>query len=154
MILGLYEAHLPVSNLQKSIEFYSNLGLEMAWKDEDTAFFWIEREKSWIGLWQGEEHKTSYHPSLRHIAFRVSYEDLKDSLNWLRSIHVTPVPFGKRDSIDPFVRPNQGNASVYFNDPDGNSLEFMCFIDVPENLKNISTKLSIEEWEALLNESN
>ncbi|GIO83236.1 extradiol dioxygenase [Paenibacillus faecis] len=154
MILGLYEAHLPVSNLQKSIEFYSNLGLELAWKDEDTAFFWIEKEKSWIGLWQGEEHKTSYHPSLRHIAFRVSYEDLKDSLNWLRSIHVAPVPFGKRDSIDPFVRPNQGNASVYFNDPDGNSLEFMCFINVPEDLKNISTKLSIEEWEALLNESN
>ncbi|OMF00176.1 extradiol dioxygenase [Paenibacillus amylolyticus] len=150
MILGLYEAHLPVSNLDQSIEFYSKLGLELAWRDEDTAFFWIEKDKSWVGLWQGDEYLTSYHPSLRHIAFRVSYEDLRDSVKWLQTIEIELVPFGKRDSIDPFVRPNQGNASVYFNDPDGNSLELMCFVSVPENLKNISNKLSIEEWEDLL----
>ncbi|MFC4776116.1 VOC family protein [Paenibacillus sp. GCM10023252] len=152
MIQGLYEAHLPVSNIDKSIEFYSKLGLELAWKDEDSAFFWIEKEKSWIGLWQGEEYKTSYHPSLRHFAFRVSYEDIKQSINWLNSINVEPVTFGSRDSIEPFVRPYSGNASVYFNDPDGNSLELMCFINVPERLKNISNKLSIEEWEDLLKE--
>ncbi|MDQ0656988.1 hypothetical protein [Paenibacillus sp. W2I17] len=87
MILGLYEAHLPVSNLHQSIEFYSKLGLELAWRDEDTAFFWIEKEKSW-------------------------------------------------------------------DDPDGNSLELMCFVSVPENLKNISNKLSIEEWEDLLKDKN
>lgn len=150
MILGLYEAHLPVSNLQLSIDFYSRLGLELAWKDEETAFFWIEKNKSWIGLWEGAEYKTPYHPSLRHIAFRVSYEDLKESLSWLRSIDIDAVPFGKRDSVNPFVRPHQGNASVYFNDPDGNSLELMCFIDVPENLKNVTGKLSIEEWESSL----
>jgi catechol 2,3-dioxygenase-like lactoylglutathione lyase family enzyme len=149
MKLGLYEAHLPVMNLKISIVFYSRLGLELAWKDEDTAFFWIEKEKSWIGLWQGEEYKTAYHPSIRHMAFRVSYEELKSSLNWLQSINVEPVPFGTRDSIKPFVRPNQGNASVYFNDPDGNSLELMCFIDVPERMKKITDKLSIEEWETL-----
>lgn len=149
MKLGLYEAHLPGSNLRQSMDFYSKLGLELAWKDEDTAFFWIEKGKSWIGLWQGEEVKTSYHPSLRHIAFRVSYEELKDSLHWLRSRDIDPVPFGKRDSVSPFVRPDQGNASVYFNDPDGNSLELMCFINVPGDLKKITQKLSIEEWENL-----
>ncbi|XOJ03184.1 VOC family protein [Paenibacillus polymyxa] len=114
----------------------------------------MEKEKSWVGLWQGEEYLTSYHPSLRHIAFRVSYEDLRHSVKWLQTIEIEPVPFGKRDSIDPFVRPNQGNASVYFNDPDGNSLELMCFVSVPENLKNISNKLSIEEWEELLKDKN
>ncbi|GIP53632.1 VOC family protein [Paenibacillus vini] len=153
MILGLYEAHLPVSNLHRSIEFYSKLGLELAWRDEDTAFFWIEKEKSWIGLWQGEEHKTSYHPSLRHLAFCVSYEDLKDSVKWLKAIEIDPVPFGKRNSVHPFIRPNQGNASVYFDDPDGNSLELMCFISVPEKFKNVTNKLSIEEWENLLKET-
>ncbi|MNW49145.1 Metallothiol transferase FosB 2 [compost metagenome] len=150
MIQGLYEAHLPVKNLKESIEFYSKLGLELAWRDEDTAFFWIEKEKSWIGLWQGKEFLTPYHPSLRHVAFRVSYEDLKNSLNWLQEIQIEPAPFGSRVSIEPFVRPNQGNASVYFNDPDGNSLELMCFIEVPDRLKNITAKLSIEEWEQLL----
>lgn len=150
MIQGLYEAHLPVSDLKRSIPFYAGLGLELAWQDEETAFFWIEKKKSWLGLWQGEEYRTRYHPSLRHVAFRVDYEDLKRSLNWLREIKVDPVPFGSRDSVEPFVRPHQGNASVYFNDPDGNSLELMCFVDVPDRLKGIADKLSFEEWEALL----
>ncbi|MCQ4087000.1 VOC family protein [Saccharibacillus sp. JS10] len=150
MILGLYEAHLPVSQLERSVEFYTKLGLELAWKTEDIAFFWIEKEKSWLGLWEGEAYKTPYDPSLRHIAFRVGYEELKNSLSWLKSIGVEAVPFGDRDSVEPFVRPNQGNASVYFKDFDGNSLEFMCFISVPESLRKVSDKLSFAEWEEQL----
>ncbi|CAM3465306.1 MULTISPECIES: VOC family protein [Brevibacillus] len=150
MIRGLYEAHLPVKNLEVSIEFYTRLGLKFAWRDDDTAFFWIEEGKSWIGLWEGEEYQTSYHPSLRHIAFQVTYDDLKQSLKWLESIQVKAVPFGRRSTIDPFIRPNQGNASVYFDDPDGNSLELMCYIEVPDHLKHITDKLSFHEWEELL----
>lgn len=151
MIKGLYEAHLPVSNLQNSIEFYHKLGLKFAWRDEDTAFFWIEEGKSWLGLWEGNEYETQYHPSLRHIAFRSSYEDLKESLKWLDSIEVEAVPFGSRKSIEPFIRPHQGNASIYFNDPDGNSLELMCFVEVPNELKHITDKLSFIDWEELVN---
>ena len=151
MIKGLYEAHLPVKNLEVSIEFYQKLGLKLAWRNEDSAFFWIEEGKSWLGLWEGEAYQTPYHPSLRHIAFRVTYQDLKKSLKWLESIQVEPVPFGSRTSIDPFVRPNQGNASAYFGDPDGNSLELMCFVEVPDELKHITDKLSLEDWEKLKN---
>lgn len=150
MIKGLYEAHLPVKNLEVSIEFYRKLGLELAWTDEDTAFFWIEKGKSWLGLWEGKEYETQYHPSLRHIAFQVEYDDLKNSLKWLESINIEAVPFGSRKSIEPFIRPNQGNASVYFNDPDGNSLELMCYVEVPTALKHINEKLSFQEWEELL----
>ena len=150
MIKGLYEAHLPVKNLDKSMAFYEKLGLKMAWRDEETAFFWLEEGKSWLGLWEGNEYQTLYHPSLRHIAFRVSYEDLKESLKWLDSIDVEGVPFGSRESIEPFIRPHQGNASVYFNDPDGNSLELMCYVEVPNNLKHIEEKLSFEDWEKLV----
>ncbi|MFD6441087.1 VOC family protein, partial [Peribacillus sp. NPDC060186] len=96
MIEGLYEAHLPVKNLAISIEFYKKIGLKLAWKDEDTAFFWIVENKSWVGLWEGKEYQTPYHPSLRHIAFRVSYENMKNALNWLQSLHIEVVPFGKR----------------------------------------------------------
>ena len=150
MIKGLYEAHLPVKKLDKSIAFYEKLGLKMAWRDEETAFYWLEEGKSWLGLWEGNEYQTLYHPSLRHIAFRVSYEDLKESLKWLDSIDVEGVPFGSRESIKPFIRPNQGNASVYFNDPDGNSLELMCYVEIPNNLKHIEEKLSFEDWEKLV----
>ncbi|MBE1556752.1 putative lactoylglutathione lyase [Filibacter limicola] len=41
MIKGLYEAHLPVSNLENSIVFYKKLGLELAFKKETLAFFWV-----------------------------------------------------------------------------------------------------------------
>lgn len=154
MIKGLYEAHLPVSNLKNSIEFYRKLGLKLAWRDEDTAFFWIEKGKSWLGLWEGNEYETRYHPSLRHIAFRVSYEDLKESLKWLDFIQVEAVPFGNRESTEPFIRPHQGNASVYFKDPDGNSLELICHIEVPNELKHITDKLSFVDWEKLVNNTS
>lgn len=150
MIEGLYESHLPVSNLDNSIKFYEKLGLKFAWRDGETAFFWIEEGKSWLGLWEGKESETPYHPSLRHIAFRISYENMKSSLNWLRSIQIDAVPFGSRTSVEPFVRPHQGNASVYFQDPDGNSLELMCYVEVPTELRHITNKLSLDEWEELI----
>ena len=150
MIKGLYEAHLPVENLNKSIEFYSKLELKLAWKNSNSAFFWIVEGESWLGLWEGQEFKTPYHPSLKHVAFTISYEDMKSALGWLKNKGVSVVPFGNRTSVEPFVRPYQGNASVYFEDPDGNSLEFMCYIEVPEHLKEINEKLSLEEWEAFL----
>lgn len=56
MIRGLYEAHLPVSNLKRSIEFYEGLGLQLDHKVEDNlAFLWIEKDKSWLGLWETEK---------------------------------------------------------------------------------------------------
>ncbi|MGM9928849.1 MAG: VOC family protein, partial [Bacillus sp. (in: firmicutes)] len=41
MIKGIYEAHLPVSDLKKSIEFYKKLELEIAYQQEKLVFFWI-----------------------------------------------------------------------------------------------------------------
>lgn len=150
MIKGIYEAHLPVKDLTRSMAFYEKLGLKFAWRDDETAFFWIEEGKSWLGLWEGEEHKIPYHPSLQHIAFQVDYEDMKNSLNWLKSLDIEAVPFGRRTSVDPFIRPHQGNASIYFKDPDGNSLELMSFVDVPEKWKSVSDKKSIEEWDEII----
>lgn len=150
MIKGLYEAHLPVSNLEEAIGFYQKLELELAWKDDDTAFFWMEKEKSWLGLWQSEHYQLKYHPSIRHIAFRVDYLFMKQSVDWLKERGIETVPFGGRETSDPFVRPHQGNASVYFNDPDGNSLEFMCFVDVPPHLSHLVGKYSLEQWETMV----
>ncbi len=45
MILGLYEAHLPVRDLQQSIAFYTGLGLKLDHiVDEKIAFLWIVEE--------------------------------------------------------------------------------------------------------------
>ncbi|MBO1578516.1 VOC family protein [Bacillus sp. XF8] len=140
MIKGLYEAHLPVRNLDISIPFYELLGLKLYKKDETTAFLWIVEEQSWLGLWEGEEYTTPYHPSLRHIAFQVDFHLLRTSVQWLQERNIQPVPFDDRNTFEPFVRPNQGNASVYFKDPDHNSIEFISFVKVPDELKHITKK--------------
>ena len=63
MIRGLYEAHLPVRDLKRSIEFYEGLGLQLDHKVEDNlAFLWIEKDKSWLGLWETEKWRLSIIP--------------------------------------------------------------------------------------------
>lgn len=62
MIKGLYESHLPVSNLEESILFYESLGLKLYKRYGSIAFFWIVEGQSWLGLWEGDEYQTKYHP--------------------------------------------------------------------------------------------
>jgi catechol-2,3-dioxygenase len=54
-INGLFETHLTVSNLQRSIGFYRDkLGFQLALKisDRNAAFFWIgDSHRSMLGLW-------------------------------------------------------------------------------------------------------
>ncbi|WP_079710327.1 VOC family protein [Paraliobacillus ryukyuensis] len=151
MIKGLFEAHLPVSDLNKSIKFYEGLGLEFDHKiEERLAFLWIEKDKSWLGLWKTDKVEVEYHPSIRHIAFEVSLEGLKDSVDWLINKGYTPRKAFGFEPTEPFVMPNPkegfGHAKIHFNDPDGNSLEFICKIDNP---KNITEKMYLSEWEKL-----
>jgi catechol 2,3-dioxygenase-like lactoylglutathione lyase family enzyme len=151
MIKGLYEAHLPVSDLNSSIEFYKGLGLELDHKVEDRlAFLWIEKGKSWLGLWNTDKVETEYHPSIRHVAFEVSLEDLKDSVAWLENKGYTPRRAFGFEPTEPFVMPNPngnfGHAKIHFNDPDGNSLEFICKVGNP---KNLTDRMYLSEWEKL-----
>lgn len=129
MIKGLYEAHLPVTDLARSIEFYKKLDLQLAFHDDKTAFFWIIPQKSWIGLWKSEiteerEPATSP-PNGRHLAFEVDYTDIRKTIDWLNERGIEVRKRREWESADPSCRPHQQNASVYFFDPDGNSLEFI-----------------------------
>lgn len=49
MIKGLYETHLYVENLERSIDFYSNvLNLEQCdvFDERPVVFFWIGKQKN------------------------------------------------------------------------------------------------------------
>ncbi|MDF1996629.1 VOC family protein [Peribacillus frigoritolerans] len=147
MIKGLYEAHLPVSNLNRSIEFYEGLGLQFDHKVEDRlAFLWIEKDKSWLGLWETDKVEVEYHPSIRHIAFQVTLEDLKNSVVWLKSKGYKPREAFGFDPSEPFVMPHEeyAHAKIHFNDLDGNSLELICKL---ENPKKIMQRMYLSEWE-------
>lgn len=148
MIKGLYEAHLPVRNLEKSIEFYKKLDLELAFQNEKLAFFWLEKGRSWLGLWETEKVDTPYHPSLRHIAFHVSIEDIRNAKDWLegKGIEMREA-FGFSPEKQPLVLPNKAHAhaAVYFHDPDGNSLELIAplRLDAQENFE----MMSLKDWD-------
>lgn len=132
MFTGLAEAHLDVSDLDDSIAFYEKLGMEVVWRDDNVAFVRVEEGRSWLDLWQNGKPEN-------HIAFDVSFEDIQDAEAWLADRGVEKREPQGADS-NPFVRPHQGNASLYFEDPDGNSLEFLAWL--PEGMD--------EEWEAKL----
>ncbi len=147
MIKGLYEAHLPVSDLQKSIIFYEKLGLELAYVQNKLAFFWIVKGESWLGLWESEEAKLDYHPSIRHIAFKIDEEDLASVKEWLKSIGIEiKTSFGYSPVQQPLVLPNNphAHAAIYFADPDGNSIELITplRLDVEEDFP----MMSINDW--------
>jgi catechol-2,3-dioxygenase len=147
MIKGLYEAHLPVSNLSNSIDFYKKLGLEVAYQNEKLAFLWVEKGNSWLGLWETDKVKTPYHPSLRHIAFKVDLEDIKQAKEWLEQKGIlVRTSFGFPPEKQPLVLPNhpQAHAAIYFDDPDGNSIELITplRLDFGEDFE----MMTLEEW--------
>ena len=66
-IRGLFEAHLTVTNLQRSMSFFGGaLGLELAqvFPDKKVAFYWIGRRgDSMLGLWEGGDWATTNEPA-------------------------------------------------------------------------------------------
>jgi catechol-2,3-dioxygenase len=148
LIRGLYEAHLPVSNLTNSIEFYKKLHLELAYHKGKTAFLWLEKGRSWLGLWETDRVDTPYHPSLRHVAFRVELDDMKKAKEWLEEKEIPIKPdFGFSGENQPLLLPNypQAHAAIYFQDPDGNSLELIAplRLDVEEEFE----MMSLRDWD-------
>ncbi|MFJ7666285.1 VOC family protein [Lysinibacillus sp. NPDC097195] len=147
MIKGLYEAHLPVSDLQKSVLFYQKLGLELAYKQNQLAFFWIVKGESSLGLWESKEVLLDYHPSIRHIAFRIDEEDLLQVKEWLQSIDIeVRTAFGYSPAQQPLVLPNYpyAHAAIYFADPDGNSIELISPIQL--DVDKEFPMMSLNDW--------
>ncbi|MFJ7755546.1 VOC family protein [Peribacillus muralis] len=129
MIKGLYEAHLPVSNLDRSITFYKKLDLEIAYQNDKLAFFWIDKGISWIGLWETNHVDIPYHPSIRHLALRIDIGEMVSAKEWLNSKGIDiRTTFNFTEGQQPLVLDNdpQAHAAIYFDDPDGNVLELIA----------------------------
>ena len=128
---GLFEAHLTVSNLDRSIAFYQDVvGLELAHTvpQRHAAFFWIGApRKSMIGLWSIHSSPMRFR---LHIAFAVSLENVIASIDRLREEGITPRDGGGCSPInEPVVISWAPAASVFFDDPDGHSLEYIAVLD-------------------------
>ena len=129
-VRGLFETHLTVSNLRRSVKFYQDIvGLQLALEvsDRNAAFFWIDDSKnSMLGLWS----IGSMHMGLNlHIAFEVTLDDLLESSNRLKSNGITPLSFFGTETIEPSVIGWMPAAAVYFRDPDNHLIEYLAMLD-------------------------
>jgi len=143
MIKNLYETHLQVKDLNASIEFYNKLGLELSLLIEERriAFFYIGKERQLLGLWEVPKGSDV---SKRHFAFGTDLDLLKDSIDWLRERGIEPIKTFGKEPIEPIVHSWMPAAAIYFNDPDGNELEFISWL--PSEPKNLGNAIYLSEW--------
>lgn len=133
-IHDLFESHLTVADLQRSMTFFGEtLGFELAavFQDRRAAFYWIGgRGNSMLGLW---EAGSSPQRLRLHIAFRVDLKDLLEAPARLRAAGIIPRDFQGEPAEEPVVLAWMPAASLYFHDPDGNLLELLSMLpDAPE----------------------
>lgn len=130
MIKGLFETHLYVKDLDRSVEFYSNvLALAECHRDEQrkVVFFWIGApQKAMLGIWQMPE--SDVQP--RHFAFECEPEwILSNAAAFLHQQNIRCYNFLNDGTDRPMVFAWMTAVSLYFNDPDGHILEFIDILD-------------------------
>ena len=107
-IRGLFETHLTVADMERSVAFYSDVvGLELALSlpERGATFFWIGAPgRAMLGLWSLGSMPMGM--SL-HVAFDVALDDVLGAAERLRSLGVTPLSFfgaetdgAQRDRLD------------------------------------------------------
>ncbi|MCK9858376.1 VOC family protein [Paenibacillus sp. ATY16] len=145
MIDSIFETHLQVTDLDRSIKFYKKLGLTLALHKPErrSAFFYVGERRDLLAL---KELPKGQKLQPRHFAFGVQLDQLLTASDWLVERGIHPLPgFGKKEAPqEPFVHAWMPAASVYFNDHDGNELEFMAWLDdEPQNLNHVPY---LSEW--------
>jgi len=150
MIKNLYETHLQVKDLTTSIAFFEKLGLERALviSERKIAFFYIGKGKQLLGI---REVPTGVEVSIRHFAFGIDVCDLMEATGWLKERGIQPLNSVGKEAVEPVVHTWMPAAAVYFNDPDGNELEFICWLEgEPQDIGYVPY---LSEWNEL-NKSN
>jgi lactoylglutathione lyase len=125
---GLFETHLTVRDLDRSVDFYRDVvGLQPALREPDlgAAFFWIGAAgQAMLGLWAAGSAPNTL---TLHIAFATSLAAVLDAPDRLRRLGVTPLSFYAEETNEPSVIAWMP-AAVYLRDPDGHLLEYLAML--------------------------
>lgn len=129
-VLGLFETHLTVSDLQRSIGFYRDIvGLQLSFEvsERNAAFFCIgDSRHSMLGLWSIGTVPLGI---TLHVAFRVTKDDLLDASKRLKAQGISPLSFFGVETKEPSVIGWMPAAALYFRDPDGHLIEYITMLD-------------------------
>src|SRR6266852_6637464 len=147
-IEGLFETHITVSDLQRSIAFYRDVvGLELGivQPERPAAFFWVGgRGRSMLGIFSlGSCPLTMRH----HLSFQVKLNDVLTAPQRLSAAGITPLGGSREPINEPVVFAWGPAASVFFDDPDGNLLEYVCML--PDPPRPELGLLAWSKWQAL-----
>jgi len=138
---GVFETHLDVTDLDRSLEFYARvLGLEVALRrDMDAtrtdahsrgalrfALLWVGgRGNAMLGLWERQRDRVLP----QHFAFEVSLQELPGAVARLGQRGIEFRDFLQQRTTVPTVFGFIPAASLYFDDPDGHVLELLARLD-------------------------
>ncbi|WP_081293254.1 VOC family protein [Tritonibacter mobilis] len=129
-ILGIYETHLPVRDLDRSLAFYTGqLGLKLAHRlpARNVAFVWAgPKEVGMLGLWGAGSAPLSM---TMHFAFRATKSAVLSACEVLPRRGITPLGFGGTPVTEPVVLGWMPAMSIYFKDPDGHSIEMLHMLE-------------------------
>lgn len=147
MIKGLFETHLNVTDLERSVKFYRDvLELEIAYEqpERQVTFFWIGGHNQYmLGLWQTPAEEVQR----QHFAFTVSLDDMRHAKQHLLDKELTPRNFLNDGTQDPMVFGWMPAIAIYFADPDGHSLEYIAPLD--DEARPDLGVVAWDEWEQL-----
>jgi lactoylglutathione lyase len=144
-VSSLYETHIPVSNLARSSAFYSKaVGLipAFAQPERGVAFFWVgSKSGGMVGLWEprsswGWQTIQRHHC---HFSIRMTRAELHAANRRLRRLNLIVRGFDGTPTREPSVIGWMPSAQLYFNDPDGHSIEFISLLDEPARPTFIGT---------------
>ena len=129
---GLFETHLTVADLDRSVAFYRDVvGLQVALEvpERGAVFLWIGGPgTAMLGLWTVGSAPLNM---VLHIAFAASLAEVLAAPVRLSEHGVTPRSFFGDPATEPSAIGWMPAAAVYFLDPDGNRLEFLAMLDEP-----------------------
>jgi catechol 2,3-dioxygenase-like lactoylglutathione lyase family enzyme len=137
-VRGLFETHVDVTDLNRSLEFYTGvLGLTLALQREVDgarvdahsrgarrfALLWVGgRGHALLGLWE----RPRDHIRTQHFAFEVELHELPALVSRLEEQGIEFRDFFQQRTTTPTVFGFIPAASIYFDDPDGHVLELLA----------------------------
>jgi lactoylglutathione lyase len=129
-VRGLFETHLTVADLRRSVTFYRDVvGLPIALEvpERGAAFHWIGRRgQAMLGLWSIGSAPMNMQ---LHIAFDMALVDVLAAPERLRTHGVQPLSFFGEPASEPSVIGWMPAAAIYFRDPDGHMLEYLAMLE-------------------------